>query len=82
MEKLKNWLAPILLSFGAILDIALQGLEYAATLIEVPENWANYVRIVIFVAGLIIAKNQLPSRNPEKVEEKLQQLKADKYGIK
>ena len=69
MNAIKNWLLPVLLTIGGILDFGFDLLTQFASTFHIPESIVNWVRIIIVIIGAIVLKLQAPSTDPQKLQE-------------
>lgn len=54
--KLKEWLLPILLAIGGILDFTIELLPYAVSFLNVDQKWVNIIRFSMVLVTAIVAK--------------------------
>lgn len=65
---LKNWWFAILGVFLVILDSGFDVINPLLEMINMPDNWVNYVKAAFVLYGIIRLKKSLPTQNVEKLQ--------------
>jgi hypothetical protein len=69
MNAIRNWLLPILLTLGGILDFGFDLITQFASVLHIPSNIVDWIRIIIVIIGAVILKLQAPTTDPVKLQE-------------
>lgn len=82
LSKIRNWIIPILLAIGGILDFLLEGLPHLAAVFNIDPAYGKIGTVIAFLVALAIAKLQPPSTNPKKLQKlvkKAEQKKKEEF---
>lgn len=74
-SKIKNWFWAVFFAVGAVLDYTIDLLPEALKYFHIEEKYVNIIRFSMFAFTLIKIKLEMPSQNPEKLEQKIQSKK-------
>lgn len=69
MNTLKNWWLQILAIAGLILDLGFDALNPLILAVGVPEKGIIIIKILFGLAIMLKSKKQLPTQNPDKLQE-------------
>jgi hypothetical protein len=74
MEKLKNWWFAIVGFALIILDQGFEVLNPFLVEVGIQQKWIGILKVIFGLYGVYKLKIQLPTRNPDKLQERVNKL--------
>jgi len=69
MRTLKNWWLQIATVLLAVLDLGFDVINPLISELGISNKWINVLKIAFGIYALLKSKVQLPSQNPDKMQE-------------